>query len=429
MIWIGFTTQYRDGGPQMARAARTLARVRAADRPDLPVVCTAVESKAAFKAAMAHVAPLHELHLIAHSGMYGPMFGTTDWPEQLSPHEWRTLSIPFAPGGAAWFHSCRSARWFAPFFARTFQVPAHGYHWYTTFSARPDRFAWEGPGLLRGPDAPLYVMGAPGRKSHGLLGSVLKYGLGRAEQPRAFAPQPDAVDTSYDPVADLYDQVFDDIRVRGDEWRWLDARIPTGARLLDLGCGNGALLAQLAPRLALGAGVDASAGQLRHARRRTAPHSHLSLAQVDGPTLPYPDGHFDLAVSLLSWRYLDWDPLLRELARVLTPQGRLLVVDMAASPPRTAELPRLLTDKARALRSQAAHSGARAALDALVRDARWQELLHHNPIRAEHEYRWYLESRFPGRQVEVLNIGWSARVLAFDSGPFADAALHEMSYP
>lgn len=426
LIWIGYTTEYRDGGDKMARAARTMAREKAGG---VPVRCEAVESKGAFAAAMARLARegfgLQELHLIAHSGMYGPMFGSTDWPEQLSPHEWRQLAIPFQPDGAAWFHSCRSARWFAPFFARTFGVPAHGYHWYTTFSAAPDRFRWEGP--RPAPDAPLYVMGAPGRKSHGLLGSVLKYGLGRSEAPRRFEPQHG--DGSYDPVSALYAEAFTDIRIRTDEWRWLSERIPSGARLLDLGCGNGALLAQLAPQLASGVGVDASAGQLSQAGRRCAGMGNLSFHQIDGPALPLPDNSVDVAVSLLSWRYLDWDPMLQELSRVLVPDGRLLVVDMAAKPAQTAELPRLVVDKVRGLRSRLRHQGAWDAMARMVRDERWQDMLRYNPIRADHEYRWYLESRFPGRKVELLNVGWHARVLAFDSGPFTDAQLREMSYP
>jgi len=64
-----------------------------------------------------------EVHFLGHSGMYGPMFRTTAMPEQFSPHEWRTLDIPFAPGGEAFFHACMTARWFAPFFADTFGVP------------------------------------------------------------------------------------------------------------------------------------------------------------------------------------------------------------------------------------------------------------------------------------------------------------------
>ena len=120
-------------------------------------------------------------------------------------------------------------------------------------------------------------------------------------------------------------------------------------------------------------------------------------------------------------------PLLLELKRVLRPDGRLLIVDMAASPVRLREVPVMLADRARSTLQKPIRT--RNALVAMVRDARWQTMLRHNPIRAEHEYRWYLESRFPGQTTEVLNIGLSARVLAFDSGPFHRAALSEMSYP
>ncbi|MEL6343075.1 MAG: class I SAM-dependent methyltransferase [Myxococcota bacterium] len=427
MIWIGYTTRYREGGDKMARAARTMASEKRAQ--GATVRCEPVESKRAFRDAMSCLeAPLDELHLITHSGMYGPMFGTTDWPEQFSPHEWRTMALPFAQDGQAWFHACRSARWFAPFFARAFHVPTYGYHWYTTFSLRPDRFVWEGPMSDR--DAPLYVVGAPGRKSHGLVGSVMKYGLGRAETPRRFAPTPDDQQLgSYDPVAEMYAEVFDDIRVRRDEWRWLVDRVPRGARVLDLGCGNGALVAQLSGQISSGVGVDVSAGQLAQARRRCSSLTNVSFQQIDGPQLPFERDRFDIAISLLSWRYLDWDPLLSELSRVLTGDGRLLIVDMAASPAKTREVFRLVVDRARGLASRWRHDGARAALGRMVSDARWQEMLRYNPIRAEHEYRWYLESRFPGARVELLNIGWNARMLAFDTGPFSQARLSEMQYP
>jgi ubiquinone/menaquinone biosynthesis C-methylase UbiE len=425
MIWVGYTTEYRKGGPQMERAAKTLAADRAKARPDCQVKLAKVESKAAFIASLQAAQPIDELHLVAHAGMYGPMFGSTDWPEQLSPHEWRSLELDFAPDAQAWFLACRSARWFAPFFANTFQVPTHGYHWYTTFSARPDRFRWEGPGEKTGP---LYVMGAPGRKSHGLSGSVLKYVLGRAETPKRCLPQ-DPDQGSYDGVAALYDAVFDDIRVRQDEWKWLDQRVPQGARVLDLGCGNGALLQQLSPRIASGVGLDLSAGQLALARERTKGNDKLRFEQVTGPQIPLPDNSVDIATSLLSFRYLDWDPLMRELERVLTPQGRLLLVDMATAPLQPRELPRALGDTVLSRVRRRSFPQAAQALQELVAHPQWQDMLTHNPIRGEHEYRWYLESRFPGQRMELLNMGWHARVLAFDTGPFSQATLSPMQYP
>src|SRR5205085_11281264 len=111
------------------------------------VRCESVESKADFLKAMQRIRSegelLNEFHFIGHSGMYGIMFGTTAWPEQFSPHEWRSISLPFAPDAKAYFHACRSARWFAPFFARTFGVTTYGYYWYTTFSLHPSKFRWE----------------------------------------------------------------------------------------------------------------------------------------------------------------------------------------------------------------------------------------------------------------------------------------------
>ncbi len=43
-------------------------------------------------------------------------------------------------------------------------------------------------------------------------------------------------------------------------------------------------------------------------------------------------------------------------------------------------------------------------------------MLKYNPIRAQHEYQWYLESRFPGRKLEILNVGRRQRLVAFDTG-------------
>jgi ubiquinone/menaquinone biosynthesis C-methylase UbiE len=430
-IWIGYTTLYREGGPKFERAARTLAADKRRELPGLEVRCERVESKAEFLAAMRRLEHqglrLRELHLVVHAGMYGPMFGSTAWPEQFSPHEWRGMSLPFAPGGEAFFHACRSARWFAPFFARTLGVPAHGYHWYTSVSAARDRFVWDG---LAGRDAPLWIFGIPGRKSHGPLGSLRKYlGLTPPEPLQRFEPRPPEGDASYDSVAALYDEVFEDIRVRGDEWRWLDARVPAGARVLDVGCGNGALLSLLAPRIAEGVGVDASPGMIARARARQAHHPNLRFAATDGPRLPLPDQSVDLVISLLSFRYLDWDPIMQEFARVLAPGGRLLVVDMVAAPTALRELPRLLRDKGRQYAQRLRHRRYHARLARMVGDPRWQAMLRYNPIRAVHELRWYFASRFPGGSVETLNLGWHSRVLAFDTGPFERGRVTPQSFP
>ena len=50
-----------------------------------------------------------------------------------------------------------------------------------------------------------------------------------------------------------------------------------------------------------------------------------TFVQLDGPTLPFENDSFDAVISLLSWRYLDWDPVLLEIARA----SYLASVDLA----------------------------------------------------------------------------------------------------
>lgn len=433
MIWIGYTTRYRDGGEKFERVAMTMERELLARRPDVVVRRQAVESKREFAEAMSAIAEegeeIEELHFIGHSGMYGVMFGTTSWPEQFSPHEWRELRIPFAAGARAWFHACRTARWFAPFFARTFGVRAYGYHWYTTISRSPDRYRWD---ALAGKDDPLYVISCPGRKSHGLTGSMSKHlGLARAEAMKEFDPVKVEGDETYDSVADLYDAAFDDITVREDEWEWLLRHLPSDRplRLLDIGCGNGALLTQLADRLALAVGVDRSTGMIERARRRAGTHPHLDFQAIDGPSLPFPDASFDVVLSFMSFRYLDWDPVMNEIRRILVPGGRILIVDMAASPVRFRDVPSFIASKLKVLRARKRHPRFAEALRRLVSDPGWNTMLRYNPIRAEHEYRWYLESRHPGHHIEVLNVGYTEKLLAFDSGPLEPGSVPALTYP
>lgn len=446
MILICYTTRYREGGASFERVARTLGQERrelaaAQGRADANVEVVRVDSKRAWVNAMvtrSESSPLGELHFVGHAGMYGPMFGTTSWPEQLSPHEWRTLRQPTSDGGGVrlapdaqvFIHTCRSARWFAPFLARTWGVQCWGNYWYTTFSARSDRFVHPQRGAS---DAPLYLFGCPGKTSHGWLASAHKYLFGgRPESMTPFSKDVVGGGESYDAVADAYDETFADIGVRAAEVAWIEERISQrdhAPRLLEVGCGNGALLTRIAPRLEEGIGVDISASMIEHARRRVGGSPHLRVEQIHGPSLPAPDSSVDCVVSMLSWRYLDWGPMLREISRVLTPEGTLWVVDMVEKPARSWELPRLLRDRLRETAAAARAQDFRRARSEMVGSSSWQRLIAHNPMRALHEYEWFFRSRFPEVKVQTLSLGRRARVMAYDCGAMSRASLQPLQYP
>lgn len=433
VIVIVYTTRYRKGGEQFPVVANTLAREKKESGSEGEIISRAVESKREvldiFATLQSEGKLISEFHFAGHSGMYGPMFGTVAFPEQFSPYEWETMKIPFAPGAAAYFHCCRSARWFAPFFARTFNVGAYGFFWYTTFSRSKTRYRYAS---AKAATDTLYTIGCKGRKSHGLGASIVKFsGLMPAEEMRMFEPRPPTGDTSYDKVADLYDAAFTDITVRKDEWAWLNKHLPAtnDLNVLDIGCGNGALLHALSERIRFGAGVDESAAILEKARQRNAAKQNLEFTKINSPALPFADAKFDVVISLMSFRYLDWDPLLTEVRRVLKPSGCFLIVDMVTVPVKTKEYAQLIRDKLRTMFGQQTNQSFKANLQKLVSHPDWKKMLEYNPIRSEHEMKWYLESRFVGQKMEILNLGWNARIVAFDSGPVEHGVEVKLSYP
>src|SRR6185369_10204759 len=133
VLVIVYTTLYRKGGGQFPVVANTLADERGDRGFAGEIICRAVESKRdvlhVFDEVRSSEKRIAEFHFVGHSGMYGPMFGTVAFPEQFSPYEWETMEIPFSNDAEAYFHCCRSARWFAPYFARTFNVRSYGFFW------------------------------------------------------------------------------------------------------------------------------------------------------------------------------------------------------------------------------------------------------------------------------------------------------------
>ena len=97
----------------------------------------------------------------------------------------------------------------------------------------------------------------------------------------------------------------------------------------DLGCGTGQLTETVAPHVRRVIAVDGSIDMLEAARRRVGERGNVEIRQGDLEALPLDGGELDCAMLALVLHYAP-NPAnaLAEVARVVRPGGRLLVVDM-----------------------------------------------------------------------------------------------------
>jgi ubiquinone/menaquinone biosynthesis C-methylase UbiE len=102
-------------------------------------------------------------------------------------------------------------------------------------------------------------------------------------------------------------------------------------RILDVGCGTGYLLGQLAaraPQAQVLAGIDAAPAMIEVARAAAA-EDRLRFVVGAAEGLPWPAATFDLVVSTTSFdHWADQQAGLAECARVLAPGGCLGLADL-----------------------------------------------------------------------------------------------------
>jgi len=131
-----------------------------------------------------------------------------------------------------------------------------------------------------------------------------------------------------------WERILDAAALRGDE------------RVLDLGCGRGAVLTAVARRLTTGraTGIDIwnTSDQSGNARDVTLRNASLegvldrvTIETGDMRALPFPDASFDLVVSSLAIHnirsHADQRRAVAEAYRVLAPGGRFIVADIRAA--------------------------------------------------------------------------------------------------
>lgn len=138
-----------------------------------------------------------------------------------------------------------------------------------------------------------------------------------------------------------------------------------GTRLLEIGCGTGAVLAVLGeefPDVRL-TGVDIDRSQLESARAYLAAAGlEAELTQADAHALPFPDGAFDHVWMMWVLEHLQ-DPVvaLREARRILRAGGQVTAIEVdystCASLPTTTEIELLFDAMVRGMASTG-HSDA-----------------------------------------------------------------------
>ena len=156
---------------------------------------------------------------------------------------------------------------------------------------------------------------------------------------RAVARRLDArVECFTEPGSSTYARVFAPIfgnlysRVAEDVAGELSARRrQRGATIVDLGCGPGDLVVEIASRLkeVKIVGLDLSASMLLWAGRHATADGRVRFVIGDAAELPFNDASVDVVVSTLSMHHWE-DPAdaFAEIARVLRPDGVALIYDL-----------------------------------------------------------------------------------------------------
>ncbi|MDH4148845.1 MAG: ubiquinone/menaquinone biosynthesis methyltransferase, partial [Acidimicrobiia bacterium] len=146
-------------------------------------------------------------------------------------------------------------------------------------------------------------------------------------------PDPERVEAMFARIAGRYD-LLNRVLSMGIDRRWRRRTVRAagavaGEPVLDVCCGTGDLSADFARAGARVLGVDFTAPMLRFAGPKLAGGASSYLfAQGDALRLPVRDGSVAVASVAFGLRNLaDADSGLRELARVVRPGGRVLVLE------------------------------------------------------------------------------------------------------
>ena len=133
----------------------------------------------------------------------------------------------------------------------------------------------------------------------------------------------------------------EDISVTNDYWnhnvafhrRIVRDTALRGGSALDVGCGDGLLLARLATvcRRVVGLEPDEQTAARARGRLKQIPQAEVLLDDVMDPDLPQCIGTFETVSCVATLHHLPLEPALVRLSQLVAPGGRLIVVGLAAN--------------------------------------------------------------------------------------------------
>ena len=135
---------------------------------------------------------------------------------------------------------------------------------------------------------------------------------------------------TYDNIAKYYDGWFIGPILKAHHKqaiKFITPFIKESGKLLDVGCGTGAFLKQLAKKnknLNLQVfGIDESSGMIKRALKKKIPNANFQVAKAED--IPFPSEYFDSITCVDSLYHLNPEKFFSECSRVLMPGGLVFI--------------------------------------------------------------------------------------------------------
>lgn len=128
-------------------------------------------------------------------------------------------------------------------------------------------------------------------------------------------------------VAGIWAELWEPISLPAREAIIRATGVQPGTRVLDVGCGAGAFVAQLHALGAIADGIDPAPDMIELAQRRT-PNADIRVGEAE--SLPWADASFEVVTAINALQFAD-DTMdaLAEFARVLVPGGFVAIANWA----------------------------------------------------------------------------------------------------